>query len=196
MNVLDEQLFCRTYLPVAVTAELLEANQRPLEHQLVACKFVHPGPPARPTLLGVLTIGRMPTDWAPGAYVQFLRIDGKALGDPVSNQKKVGGPLPELLDELEDLIKTNIQMAADLTSDKIRGADQGLHRPAVQSAEYSFRDSIGWGVWPDKALVALARARLGGRSHRYPRESFNSFRAWRRRRTRRTKISARPISAP
>ena len=105
LNVLDEQLFCRTYLPVAVTAELLEANQRPLEHQLVACKFVHPGPPARPTLLGVLTIGRMPTDWA--------------LGDPVSNQKKVGGPLPELLDELEDLIKTNIQTAADLTSDKV-----------------------------------------------------------------------------
>ena len=31
----------------------------------------------------------------------------------------MGGPLPELLDELEDLIKTNIQTAADLTSDKV-----------------------------------------------------------------------------
>jgi len=116
LDVLDELLFVRTYLPSAVPVEFLEANQRTLEHQLVAAKFAHPGPPARPTLLGVLAVGKTPTDWAPGAYVQFLRIDGRALGDPVRNEREVRGPLPELLDELEDLIKNNIQAAADFTS--------------------------------------------------------------------------------
>ncbi len=116
LDVLDELLFRRTYLPSAVSVEFLEANQRTLEHQLVAAKFAHPGHPARPTLLGVLAVGKTPTDWAPGAYVQFLRIDGLALGDPVRNEREVRGPLPELLDELEDLIKNNIQASADFTS--------------------------------------------------------------------------------
>lgn len=116
MDALDELLFRRTYLPSAVSVDFLEANQRTLEHQLVAAKFAHPGHPAHPTLLGVLAVGKTPTDWAPGAYVQFLRIDGAALGDPVRNEREVRGPLPELLDELEDLIKNNIQASADFTS--------------------------------------------------------------------------------
>ena len=48
--------------------------------------------------------------------MQFLRIDGTALGDPVRNEKEVRGPLPELLNELEDLIKNNIQASSDFTS--------------------------------------------------------------------------------
>ena len=110
LNVLDEQLFL-PHLPSGGRHGRASGSQSAPFGASARRLQVRSSwsPPARPTLLGVLTIGRMPTDWAPGAYVQFLRIDGKALGDPVSNQKKVGGPLPELLDELEDLIKTNIQ---------------------------------------------------------------------------------------
>ena len=39
LDVLDELLFRRTYLPSAISAGVLEQNQRPLEHQLVALKF-------------------------------------------------------------------------------------------------------------------------------------------------------------
>lgn len=116
LNALDELLFRRTYLPVAVASEVIEQNQRSLEDQLIAAKFAHPDPHVCPTMLGLLTVGKSPTDWVAGAYVQFLRIDGDELGDPVQNQRELRGPLPELLQELEDLLKNNIQSAADFTS--------------------------------------------------------------------------------
>lgn len=116
LDAIDELLFRRTYLPSAVAPEIIERNERSFEHQLAALKFAHPGPPVRPTLLGILAVGKMPTDWVPGAYVQFLRIDGTALGEPVRNQKEVRGPLPDLLNELEDLIKNNVQSSPDFTS--------------------------------------------------------------------------------
>lgn len=116
LDVLDDLLFRRTYLPSAVSAEVLDQNERGVEHQLIALKFAHPGRPVCPTLLGILTVGKSPTDWVPGAYVQFLRIDGTALGDPVRNQKEVRGPLPDLLDELENLIKSNLQSSLDFTT--------------------------------------------------------------------------------
>ena len=113
---LDELLFRRTYLPSAVSTDVVDQNQRGFEHQLLATKFAHPGPPVCPTLLGILTVGKSPTDWAPGAYCQFLRIDGTELGDPVKDSRELRGPLPDLLNELEDLLKLNIQASVDFTS--------------------------------------------------------------------------------
>ncbi len=119
LDVLDDLLFRRTYLPSAVATEVLDENQRSLEHQLIASRFAHPGAPVYPTLLGVLAVGKSPTDWVPGAYVQFLRIDGTELGDPVRNEKEVRGPLPDLLDELEDVIKNSMQTSPDFTTGPI-----------------------------------------------------------------------------
>ncbi len=116
INDLDEMLFRRVYLPSALSAEVLEQNQRSLEHQLVAVKFAHPGPPPCPTLLGLLTVGKSPTDWIPGAYVQFLRIDGASLTDPIKNATEIRGALPDLMRQMEELLKVNIQTAVDFTS--------------------------------------------------------------------------------
>lgn len=116
LDVLDELLFRHTYLPSAIPRQVLDENERTLEHQLMACKFAHPGPPVCPTRLGVLTIGKDPTYWIPGAYVQFLRIDGAELGDAVKDSKEVRGPLPNVVNGLDDLLKANIQTALDFTS--------------------------------------------------------------------------------
>jgi len=119
VDVLDELLFRRTYLPAAVSVETIEQNQRTLEHQLIASKFAHPGPPLCPTLLGVLAVGKSPTDWVPGAYVQFLRIDGTVLGEPVKDSRELRGPLPDLLTAIEELLRANIQTSVDLTSGSV-----------------------------------------------------------------------------
>jgi ATP-dependent DNA helicase RecG len=95
-------------------------------------------------MLGILSVGKMPTDWIPGAYVQFLRVDGTALGDPVRNQKEVGGALPDMLAELEDLIKNSVQSSPDFTSGpvEIRTSDypivalQQIVRNAVLHRSY------------------------------------------------------------
>jgi ATP-dependent DNA helicase RecG len=122
LDEIDELVFRRTYLPSAVGADVLDENRRTLEDQLVACRFAHPGPPTCPTALGLLAAGKSPTDWIPGAYVQFLRIDGTELGEPVRNQREVRGPLPDLLEELEDLLKNNIQSSADFTTGPVEVA--------------------------------------------------------------------------
>jgi ATP-dependent DNA helicase RecG len=128
LDVLDELLFRRTYLPSAVSSEVIEQNERSIEHQLIAAKFAHPGSPVRPTLLGILAVGKAPIDWIPGAYVQFLRIDGTALGEPVKDSREIQGALPDLLSAVEDLLKANIQTSVDFTSGpvEVRKADYPL----------------------------------------------------------------------
>lgn len=116
LDTIDDLLFSRTYLPSAVAPEVIDENQRSVEDQLLALRFAHPGPPVCPTVLGILAVGKAPTNWVPGAYVQFLRIDGTALGDPVKNQKELQGPLPDLLPELENVIKASIEASSDFTS--------------------------------------------------------------------------------
>ena len=116
LDQLDELLFRQTYLPASQAREVIEQNQRSLEHQYLATKFAHDVPPACATRLGLLTVGKKPTDWIPGAYIQFLRIDGTRLGDPVKHQREIRGPLPGLLAGLDEVLKSQIQTSADITS--------------------------------------------------------------------------------
>ncbi len=60
--------------------------------------------------------------------MQFLRIDGTELGDPVKNQKEVRAALPEMIVELEDIIRSNIQTSAEFTSGTVemRRADYSI----------------------------------------------------------------------
>lgn len=132
LDALDELLFRRVYLPSSVSGDVLEQNQRDLEHQLIGAKFAHPGPPACPTLVGILSVGRSPTDWFPGAYVQFLRIDGTELGDPVQSARELRGPLPELLNDLEELLKLNIRASVDFTSGPVEVQEPDYPLVALQ----------------------------------------------------------------
>jgi ATP-dependent DNA helicase RecG len=116
---LDELLFLRVYVPASVSNEVLEQNERDAEHQLLAARFLHPGPQPCPTVLGLLAVGKSPTDWIPGDYVQFLRIDGTTLTDPVQSARELRGPLSEILAELDELLKINIQAMVDFTSGPI-----------------------------------------------------------------------------
>jgi ATP-dependent DNA helicase RecG len=109
LEILDELIFKRTYLPAALSAEVLEQNQRTTEHQLIAVRFASSTAPVCPTVLGTLVVGKSPTDWLPGAYIQFVRFDGVNLTDPVRNQKELRGALPQLLSNLDDLLRNNIE---------------------------------------------------------------------------------------
>ncbi|MEO5377849.1 MAG: hypothetical protein H7832_08740 [Magnetococcus sp. DMHC-6] len=113
---LDLDLFSRTYVTSAVAREILEENHRSPEQQLASVRFVTMEDPPVPTVVGLLTVGKAPADFIPGAYVQFLRIDGMELTDPIVDQKAIYGPLPELLRQLEDVIKAHIRYATDILS--------------------------------------------------------------------------------
>jgi ATP-dependent DNA helicase RecG len=116
MSELDQLVFKRDYLPAAISSDVLEQNDRSLNDQLLATRFAYPGPPVCPTILGVLVIGKNPTAWVPGGYIQFVRFDGAALEDPVQASHELRSSLPELLRDLDELLKINIHSALDFSS--------------------------------------------------------------------------------
>lgn len=113
---LDLDWFQRTYLPAAIPVDVLDQNQRAVVQQLASLRFVAIAADGVPTVVGLLTVGKSPADFIPGAYVQFLRIDGDALTDPVSDQKDCHGPLPQLLSQIDNILSANIHVATDITS--------------------------------------------------------------------------------
>ncbi len=86
---LDTELFRRVYLPSALPIEILEQNQRSINQQLTSMRFATVEPPIKPTILGALVVGKDPRQFVPGAYIQFLRLDGTELTDPIKDQKEL-----------------------------------------------------------------------------------------------------------
>ena len=117
LDDLDLDLFERTYLRSAVAPGILEANERSVEHQLSALRFASPD--GLPTVAGVIAVGREPASFVPGAFIQFLRIDGTEIADPLITERRLELPLPELLRDLDELLRVNIRTAVDLTSSAV-----------------------------------------------------------------------------
>jgi ATP-dependent DNA helicase RecG len=59
---------------------------------------------------GLIGCGIDPQAWVPGAYVQFLRIDGLSLTDPIKHQKELTGKLEDVLRRLDELFEINISV--------------------------------------------------------------------------------------
>jgi ATP-dependent DNA helicase RecG len=113
---LDLDYFERSYLPTALPIDVLEENQRSVEQQLMSMRFATVEPPIRPTALGLMVIGRDSRQFIPGFYIQFLRIDGVELGDPIKAQKVIDGSLLDVLRKVDELLEVNIAIATDITS--------------------------------------------------------------------------------
>lgn len=105
---LDMSLFERVYLPEAVAPEILDANNRPREQQLSALRLSMPD--GTPTYAGILVLGKSTRRWIPGAYVQFVRLAGTDLSDPIFDQKEIDGPVPDLMRRLDELVELNVRV--------------------------------------------------------------------------------------
>ncbi|MCH7751877.1 MAG: putative DNA binding domain-containing protein [Planctomycetes bacterium] len=138
------ELFEQAYLSSAVARDVLDENQRTIDQQLASLRFTSVDPPITPTVVGLLTIGKTPADYIPGAYIQFLRIDGITLADPIADQRECHGPLPDLLSQLDGILKANIHIATDIQSSSTEqqspdypiSAIQQLIRNAVMHRNY------------------------------------------------------------
>jgi len=116
LDDLDLDLFRRTYLPASVANDVLDQNERSLEEQLTALRLATPDGLTTPTVVGILVTGKDPLEFLPGAYLQFLRLDGTDLADPVRDAAELSGPLPELLRAVEEKLQAHLETARDLTS--------------------------------------------------------------------------------
>ncbi|MDY7094460.1 MAG: ATP-binding protein [Acidobacteriota bacterium] len=139
---LDLEHFQQVYLPSAVAGEVLEQNQRTLEEQLASLRMTTPD--GVPTHLGLLVLGRDPREFIPADYVQFLRIEGGDLTDPIKDQREIDGTLLDLLTKLDETLKVHISVSLDLLAGDtdVRKADypiaalQQLVRNAVLHRNY------------------------------------------------------------
>lgn len=121
---LDTDWFEREYLPSAVAPDVLVRNSRETSDQLASLRFLSTGATPHPTAVGMLVVGKSPSDWIPGAYVQFLRVDGTELTAPIIDQAEVHGPVSQVIQRMEDLFRSNIRTATD-----VRTASTELRRP-------------------------------------------------------------------
>lgn len=117
LDDLDLALFERVYLPAAVAPEIIEANRRSRDEQLRALRFLDRD--GTPTVLALLVLGVEPRTFVPGAYIQFLRVAGSDLVEPISDQKLIDGPLPDLLRRLDDVLEANVHVATDIRSQEL-----------------------------------------------------------------------------
>ena len=114
-NDLDMLRFTREYLPTAVSADVLEENARDREDQLKALRFMAKN--GDPTVTAILILGQNPTDWFPGAYIQFVRFAGTETTDHILDKKEIHGTLPDQLIELDKIFKINISVALDTSGE-------------------------------------------------------------------------------
>ena len=108
---LDLNFLRAHYLPSAVAPEVLEQNRRPFDQQLDSLRLLAGG---RPTWGALLAFGRDPQRWVPGAWVQFLRIDGSSITDPVRDQKALTGRLDDVLRRLDELFTLGVSVRTEV----------------------------------------------------------------------------------
>lgn len=116
---LDLDFFQRIYLPSSVAPVVLAQNQRSPDQQLASLRFVNMDVAPIPTVLGLLAIGKEPDRFLGGDYIQFLRIDGTELSDPIRDEKRISGQVGEMLRMIDEVFAANISTAVDLTSGPI-----------------------------------------------------------------------------
>lgn len=116
LSELNRLVFENEYLPRVVAADVLAANERSYEQRLAATGMIAALDDPTPTVAGVLTLGKSPRSWVPCAYVQFLRVNGTAITDPVADETEVDGPIDQMLRRLEEKLQAHLKTAVDFTS--------------------------------------------------------------------------------
>jgi ATP-dependent DNA helicase RecG len=113
---LSRTIFEQEYLPNAVAADALEANERTYEQRLASCGMVMSADEPTPTVLGLLVLGITPRTWIAGSYIQFLRIQGATLADPIVDEAEIDGTIGAMLRRLDEKLNAHLTTSVDFTS--------------------------------------------------------------------------------
>jgi len=105
---LSDALFLIDYRQQAVAPEVIAENNRTLEEQLASLRFFDLRRGCA-TNAGILLFGLDVREWLPGAYVQFLRVQGDSLAAPVTNDRELHGDLLTVLRELDALVDAQLE---------------------------------------------------------------------------------------
>jgi ATP-dependent DNA helicase RecG len=129
---LRRALFEEVYLPAAFAPDVLEANDRTYDQRLAATKMAFSPDEPTPTVLGALVIGKRTRDLIPGAYIQFLRIAGQDLADPIVDELAIDGVVSEALRRLDDKLIAHNRTTVDITNGPVEVRKQAYPLAALQ----------------------------------------------------------------
>lgn len=107
LSDLNLPLFEYEYLPQAFAPEVLAANQRGLEEKLVVAKMIEAVDQPLSTVLGLLVLGKDIKYLLPGAYIQFLRIEGKEGAGRVIDEAVIRGSVGAQIQKLDALLRAH-----------------------------------------------------------------------------------------
>jgi ATP-dependent DNA helicase RecG len=163
LSELNPLVFTLQYLPQAVAADVLAAHNRTIEEQLASLGMIASVEDPTPTVVGILTLGKSPRSWVPGAYIQFLRVRGTQWADPVADALEIDGTLDAALRLLDDKLKAHLTVAVDFTSadTEIRtspyplSALQQLCRNAVMHRSYEGTNTPVRVYWFDDRIEII-----------------------------------------
>lgn len=137
LSDISRLIFESEYLPAAFAADVLEANDSSYDERLASCKMIVSPSEPTPTVLGLLTLGKIPQDFLPGAGIQFLRINGTELSDPVVDEEKTGGTLVDMLRRAEEKLWAHNRLAIDIVSAPTDTKSFAYPRAAIQQILYN-----------------------------------------------------------
>lgn len=112
LDDLDLAQFEAEYVPSATSPEICRQNSRSTEDKLRALRLVSRD--GKPVNAALLLLGKDLRAFFPGAYIQFLRLDGPNLTDPIIDQKEIGGTVPDQVRQIEELMRLNLRTAATI----------------------------------------------------------------------------------
>jgi len=134
LDDLSKVIFENEYLQAAFAPDVLKENNRTYAERLSSCKMIVSPEDTTPTILGILTLGKIPQDYIPGAYIQFLRIDGIDLVDPVTDEEEIRGTLIDVIRRTEDKLKSHNRTAVDIS--------QGQHIVSIDYPHIAFQQIL------------------------------------------------------
>ncbi len=176
---LDRRFFEEVYLPAAFAPDVLLANDRSSEQRLAATKMIVSADAVTPTVLGVLVLCDRARDFLPGAYLQFLRVAGIALGDAIVDELAIDGAIRDVLRRVDEKLISHNRTAVDFTSGPVErrqqtyplAALQQLIRNAVLHRAYETTNAPIRVTWYDDRIEIMSP---GGPFGAVTKENFGS----------------------
>jgi ATP-dependent DNA helicase RecG len=108
LDDLSQPLFLIDYRQQAVAPEVIAENNRTVQEQLASLRFFDLGRGCA-THAGILLFGLDVRKWLPGAYIQFLRVQGHSLAAPILNDRELDGDLLSVLRRLDALVDAQLE---------------------------------------------------------------------------------------
>jgi len=111
--------FENEYLTQAFSDEARAANSRSIEERLAVTKMIDSASNPVATVLGLLTIGKSPQDFIPGARIQFLKIDSNEYDDNVVDEANIGGAISDMLRRLDEKLMSHNRRAVEFAAHEV-----------------------------------------------------------------------------